>query len=140
MYWKGKIQPGVSKALVSQVDFYKTMARLVNAKVQSNEAVDSEDQLHTWLGKNQNGRTWLFEESYTFSLRKNGWKFITPVEGTVPAWFANKKVESGLSNVVQLYNLEQDPSEQKNVAEQYPALVKEFQQQLKIIRQPPNKK
>jgi hypothetical protein len=82
----------------------------------------------------------LFEESYTFSLRKNSWKFITPVEGTVPAWFANKKVESGLSNVVQLYNLEQDPSEQKNVAEQYPALVKEFQQQLRIIRQPPNKK
>ncbi|MEJ8819488.1 sulfatase family protein [Lacibacter sp. H407] len=140
MYWKGKIQPGVSKALVSQVDFYKTMAKLVNAKVQSNEAADSEDQLNTWLGKNQKGRTWLFEESYTFSLRKNSWKFITPVEGTVPAWFANKKVESGLSNVVQLYNLEQDPSEQKNVAEQYPALVKEFQQQLRIIRQPPNKK
>jgi arylsulfatase A len=53
MYWKGKIQPGVSKALVSQVDFYKTMAKLVNAKVQSNEAADSEDQLNTWLGKNQ---------------------------------------------------------------------------------------
>ncbi len=137
MYWKGKIKPTVSNALVSQVDFYKTIAKLVNIKMKPNEAVDSEDHLNTWLGKNLKGRTWLFEESYTFSLRKNNWKFITPVEGTVPVWFANKKVESGLSKTVQLYNLSKDPSEQKNIAAQYPALVKEFQDKLKLIRQLP---
>lgn len=137
IYWKGKIKPGESNALISQVDFYKTMAKLINAKVKSNEAIDSEDQLNTWLGKTSKGRTWLFEESYTFSLRKNNWKFIATVEGTVPAWFANKKVESGLSNIVQLYNLETDPSEQKNISEQYPALVQEFQKQLSLIRRSP---
>jgi len=135
MYWKVEIKPTVSNALISQVDLYKTMAALINAKVNSNEAMDSENHLSTWLGKNKKGRTWLFEESYTFALRKNNWKFITPVEGTVPAWFANKKVESGLSKVVQLYNLEKDPSEQKNIAAQYPALVKEFENKLKAIRQ-----
>jgi arylsulfatase A-like enzyme len=137
MYWKGKIKPSVSNALVSQVDFYKTIAKLVNAKVNSNEAADSENQLNTWLGKTKKGRSWMLEESYTLSLRKNNWKFIAPVEGTVPAWFANKKVESGLSKTVQLYNLSKDPAEQKNVADQYPALVKEFQAKLKLIRQMP---
>lgn len=140
MYWKGKIKPTISNALVSQVDFYKTIAKLINVNVETEVAVDSEDQLNTWLGKNKNGRTWLFEESYTFSLRKHNWKFITPVEGTVPAWFANKRVESGLSKTVQLYNLDQDPAEQKNVAIQFPNLVQEFQNKLKQIRQTPKKK
>lgn len=135
VYWKGKVQPSVSNALVSQIDFYKTIAKLTNVKTSINEAADSEDHLSTWLGKNKKGRTWLFEESYTFSLRKNNWKFIAPVEGTVPAWFANKKVESGLSKIVQLYNLSKDPSEQKNVADQNPALVKEFEEKLNSIRQ-----
>nr|WP_294906216.1 arylsulfatase [uncultured Lacibacter sp.] len=135
MYWKGKIKPTVSKALVSQVDFYKTIAALINAKLQSNEATDSENHLAAWLGQTKKGRTWLLEESYSFSLRKNNWKFIAITEGTVPTWFSNKKVESGLSNEVQLYNLDEDPSEQKNLAKQYPALITEFQQQLRHIRQ-----
>ncbi|TAD86372.1 MAG: arylsulfatase [Bacteroidetes bacterium] len=140
MYWKGKIKPAVSSALVSQIDFYKTVAKLIKADVKTNEASDSENQLKTWLGKSRTGRTWLLEESYTLSLRKNNWKFIATVEGTVPAWFANKKVESGLSKNVQLYNLEQDPAEQKNVADLYPALVKEFQDKMTAIRQSPQKK
>ncbi|MFY7839678.1 MAG: sulfatase family protein [Lacibacter sp.] len=135
LYWKGKIKPAVSNALVSQVDFYKTIAALIHAKLQSNEAPDSENHLVTWLGQTKKGRTWLLEESYTFSLRKNNWKFIATVEGTVPGWFSNKKVESGLSDHVQLYNLDEDPSEQKNLAKQYPALIQEFQQQLNHIRQ-----
>ncbi|HLP37681.1 arylsulfatase [Lacibacter sp.] len=135
IYWKGKIKPTVSKALVSQVDFYKTVAALINAKLQDNEATDSENQLAAWLGKTNKGRIWMLEESYTFSLRKNNWKFIAAVEGTVPGWFRNKKVESGLSSEVQLYNLDKDPSEQKNLAKQYPSMIQEFQQQLNQIRQ-----
>jgi arylsulfatase A len=137
MYWKGKIKPTVSSALVSQVDFYKTMATLIKANVQVKDAVDSENQLNTWLGKNKIGRTWLFEESYTFSLRKNNWKFIAPVEGNVPAWFANKKVESGLSKTIQLFNLTTDAAEQINVATQYPELIEEFKLQLIKIKQKP---
>lgn len=140
VYWKGKIKSSVSNALFSQIDFYKTMAKLINAKVNNNDAIDSKNQLDAWLGKSQKGREWLLEESYTFSLRKNNWKFIATVEGTVPSWFANKKVESGLSNAVQLYNLSNDPSEKINVAEKYPVLVNEFQNQLRLIRQSPKSK
>lgn len=134
MYWKGKIKQSVSNALVSQVDFYKSIAKLINAKVETDAAIDSEDHLNTWLGKTQKGRVWMLEESYTLSLRKNNWKFIATVEGKVPDWFANKKVESGLSKTVQLFNLSKDPAEQQNVAKQYPALVKEFQDQLELIK------
>lgn len=134
MYWKGKIKQSVSNALVSQVDFYKSIAKLINAKVETDAAIDSEDHLNTWLGKTQKGRVWMLEESYTLSLRKNNWKFIATVEGKVPDWFANKKVESGLSKTVQLFNLSKDPAEQQNVAKQYRALVKEFQDQLELIK------
>lgn len=130
VYWKGKVKPMVSNALVSQVDFFKTMAALINYKPLKQEAYDSENQLHTWLGKSVKGRTWLLEESYTLSLRKSNWKYIAPVQNNQPAWFKNKKIESGLSAEVQLYNLQIDAAEKKNIATQYPALVKEFEEQL----------
>jgi arylsulfatase A len=133
LYWQGKIQPSVSPALFSQIDFYKTMAKLVKGKVDTGQAIDSEDHLETWLGTSLSGRTWMLEESYTLSLRKKNWKFIATVKGQVPSWFANKNVESGLSNQPQLYNLETDPSEQLNVALSFPDLIKEFQEQLNSI-------
>lgn len=133
--WKGKIKPGVSNSIISQIDFYKTMAQLINASLTNNEAPDSEGHLNAWLGRTQKGRTWLLEESYTFSLRKNNWKFIAPMEEKVPSWFRNKNIESGLSDSAQLYNLELDPSEKLNVAAKYPDLVEEFKTKLKLIRQ-----
>ncbi|MBT4410420.1 MAG: arylsulfatase, partial [Bacteroidetes bacterium] len=61
-------------------------------------------------------------------------KYIEPVKSDPPAWFANKRIESGLSKEVQLYNLENDSGEQKNVALKYPEKVKEMQQMLIEIR------
>ena len=134
VYWPGEIKTGVSNALVTQVDLYASLAKLVGQEIPNGDAPDSFDMLSTWLGRSTNGRKVMLEEAFTIAVRDGNWKYIEPVKSDPPAWFANKRIESGLSNEVQLFNLENDPGEQKNVALKYPEKVKEMQQMLIEIR------
>lgn len=135
-YWPGNIQPGESDALISQVDYYASLAALTKRDLAADEAIDSQNLLNTLTSSDADGRTLMIEEAYTLSLRKNSWKYIAPFEGEeLPGWMANKQVESGLSFEPQLYNLSEDLGEQNDVAEQYPELVEELQNQLEVIKQ-----
>ncbi len=131
--WKGKIKHGNSKAVVSQVDFYNTMAALIHYSTANNEATDSENQLQAWIGKSQKGRKWLLEESYTFSVRKRNWKYIQPLQSGTPSWLKNKKVATGLMPQQQLFNLKNDISEQHNLAMAKPRTVNELKELLSSI-------
>jgi arylsulfatase A-like enzyme len=127
--WPRKIKPGKSGALISQVDFYRSLASLLGITVDEKEAIDSEDHSQALLGKSSTARTWMLEESYTMSALKGNWKYIAPIPENkkVPSFMANKGVESGLGRLPQLYDLATDPGEQKNLAETNPALVGELQ-------------
>ncbi|HET8828439.1 MAG TPA: sulfatase-like hydrolase/transferase, partial [Pelobium sp.] len=139
-YWPSKIKPGVSKALFSQVDIYHSLSKLVGVELNENEAVDSFNALPVLLGKQKKGgREVMLEESFTLALRSGDWKYIHPVSMATPAWLINKKVESGLSKDVQLYNLKKDISEMNNVAAQYPEKVKEMQTLLANIKKSPTR-
>lgn len=134
VYWKGKVEPKRSGALVSHVDLYASLAKLVGTSLKSGEAPDSQSQLEVWLGKTEQGRTFLLEESYTFSLRKGPWKYVAPMEKEGPAWLRNKKIETGLRRSPALYNLQSDPLEQKDVSAQQPTLLNQLQAVLERIR------
>ncbi|HYX07979.1 MAG TPA: arylsulfatase [Bacteroidales bacterium] len=134
VYWPGHVKSGVSNALLSQVDLYASLAKLVGLKVKSGDAPDSNDLLDTWLGKSQKGRDIMLEEAYTFGLRMNDWKYIAPVENTPPDWLKNKDIESGLKNEAQLYNLKTDVVESKNVAQENPGVLKEMEKTLEEIK------
>jgi arylsulfatase A-like enzyme len=112
--WPGAIQPGVSAALCSQVDLLASLAALTGQRLPAGAARDSHNMLDAWLGKSKQGRTFMLEESYTLSLRKDTWKYIAPQEQAVPEWLKNKKIEPGLERVPQLYDLQQDPREAHN--------------------------
>ena len=140
VYWPGKVKAGVSDALVSQVDLFASLARLAGLPLQPADAPDSYDMLDTWLGNGAQGRRHMLEEAYTMAVRQGEWKYITPQEKPTPAWMKNKKLESGLSTEPQLYNLKSDIGEERNVAAQYPAQVKELQALLRAIRQTPTRK
>jgi arylsulfatase A-like enzyme len=133
VYWPGTVKHGTSQALLTQVDWYASLANLVGQQVAPGDAPDSEDHLDAWLGRSGKGREYMLEEAYTFSLRKGDWKYIKPQKGTTPDWMKNKKVESGLSNEIQLYNLKEDLREEKNVAAEHPEIVKEIAQKLESI-------
>lgn len=76
-YWPGKIAAQVNDALVSQIDIYASLAKLVGVELTADEAQDSQQQLAVWLGQSSQGRTDLVEESLgNGSLRVANWKYI----------------------------------------------------------------
>ncbi|SDG13301.1 sulfatase-like hydrolase/transferase [Chitinophaga filiformis] len=133
-YWPGTIKPGVSAALCSQVDLLASLAALTGRQLPAGAAQDSRNELDVWLGRLKQGRQYLLEESYTLSLRKGTWKYIAPQEQPVPEWLKNKKIEPGLEQVPQLYDLQRDPREAHNVADQHPEIVKALKAELEKIK------
>ena len=125
VYWPGTALPKESSALISQMDIYASIAKLVGVELAANEAVDSAELLDVLLGKSELGRNYLVEESVgTLSLRANQWKYIAPFQGDkYPGWLKNKGIESGLDFEPQLYNLTDDISESINVAGEHSDLV-----------------
>ncbi len=135
--WQGKIKPQKSDALVSQIDFYRSFADMLGISLAENEAIDSENQLDALTGKSATGREWLLEESYSFSARQGNWKYIAPIPETkkIPAFMANKGVESGVGRMHQLYDLTKDAGEQMNLADSMPQLVEKMQAYINDIVQ-----
>jgi arylsulfatase A-like enzyme len=133
-YWPGTIKPGTSDAVWSQVDLFASLADLTDQQLSPGTGPDSENMLDVLLGKSEKGREYLLEESYTLSLRKDDWKYISPVENPTPVWLKRKRIESGLLPVPQLYNLKSDPGEKNNVAQSYPGIVSKLEQKLKMIK------
>ncbi|SDG70565.1 sulfatase-like hydrolase/transferase [Winogradskyella thalassocola] len=133
VHWPKEVEPGTSDALLSQVDLYRSIAKLVNQKVEKGAAPDSKDYLKSWLGKSKNGREFLLEEAYTFGLRMGKWKYIKPKNEDVPRWIAQKFVDPGFRKEVQLFNLDEDPLETNNVYKAFPEIVKQMGKQLEKI-------
>jgi arylsulfatase A len=131
--WAGHAKPGVSSAMLSQVDLYTSLAKLVGQTVKSGEAPDSEDHLDAWLGKTPKGRNLMLEEAFTQGLRMGDWKYIRPQSGTTPDWLKNKLIETGLSDEPQLYNLIIDRSENNNVASDKPEILRTMEMKLDSI-------
>ncbi|KAA9041904.1 sulfatase-like hydrolase/transferase [Ginsengibacter hankyongi] len=135
-YWPNEIHPGESDALISQVDIYASLAQLVGEQVDHHKAApDSKDFLPVLLGKSKEGRKQMIEEAFTLSLRSGEWKYIDPVKAKTPDWLKNKDVPTGLQSTPQLYNLEKDPGENYNLADQYPREVKELSEKLNELMQ-----
>jgi arylsulfatase A len=133
-YWPGKIKPGLSNALFSQIDLLASLAALAGVQLPADGGPDSENNLPVLLGQSGKNSNYMLEEAFTLALRKNNWKYIAPQEKDTPGWLQNKKIETALMQVPQLYNLTDDPTEQHNIAGQHPELVKEFQAELNRIR------
>jgi arylsulfatase A-like enzyme len=133
--WPGHINPGISNALISQVDFLATFATLTGAKAPGNAALDSNALLPVLLGQSQTGRQYLIEQASALSLREGVWKYIPPSEG--PAVVANVGIETGNSPEPQLYDLAADPGERRNLASANPDRVRTMSGMLDRIRKAP---
>jgi arylsulfatase A-like enzyme len=129
-YWKGKIQPGVSGALISQVDFLSSLAVLAGSKLSSK---DGENHLDALLGKSNQGRENIILEATTrTALRSGDWVMIPPYKG--PAVNAIKNMETGNSDEYQLYNVKTDIGQQNNLAKTNPEKLAEMIKIFESIR------
>ena len=129
-YWKGTIEPRVSDAIVCQLDFLASFAKLAGQQV---EGTDSQNHLDVFLGKSQKGRDALVLEasSRTF-LREGDWVMIPPYGGAAVNPHVN--IELGNSDVYQLYNLKEDIGEQTNLAESDPEKLEEMKKRYAALR------
>jgi len=129
-YWKGKINPGVSDAMVSQLDLFSSLATLVDS---DDKTVDSKELLDLFLGKSDNGREDLIIEATSrTAFRKGNWVLIPPYEG--PAVAKEVKIELGNFNSYQLHNLKDDIGQQNNLAKTNPDKLKEMIAAYEAIR------
>ena len=96
------------------------------------DALDSVDVLAALLGTSAAGRDHLVEHAGVLSLRQGQWKLIEPGRG--PRVLANTNTETGQASTTQLYNLEQDLGETKNVATERPDRVQAMHTLLDAVR------
>lgn len=128
-YWKGKIIPQVSDQLVSQIDFLNSIASLIGSDIRSKDGVD----LSTVLFQNNGeGRSELVTEAMTRTAYRNqNWVLIPPYPG--PKSNMNVGVELGNDSEYQLYNLDKDLPQQKNLAQSNPQKLKEMIEGYQLI-------
>ena len=127
--WPGHARPGVSGALVCQVDLLASLAALVHSPVR---AEDSQNLLPMLLGQSERGRANLvLEASGRLALRAGRWLYIPPYPGK--PLNAEVNIETGLSPAPQLYDLTRDPGQRHNLATTDPARLAELQRQLRQL-------
>jgi len=131
--WPGRVKPGVSEAIVSQVDFPASFAAIVGQSLAVDDAPDSFNVLPALLGDSPEGRDHVVEHGNGgLALRAGSWKYIEPAKG--PQVNANTNTETGNDPEPQLYELGADLGERTNLAAQKPGKVQELQSQLNELR------
>jgi arylsulfatase A-like enzyme len=128
--WKGTIDPGVSDALVCQIDFTASFAAMTK---QENKTIDSENILDALLGISNYGRDNLvLGQNNITAFRQGDWVLIPPHQG--PKIFGFVNIESGRDSIYQLYNIKDDEGQQDNLADKDPDKAKEMEKELERIK------
>lgn len=141
--WPGKIQAGsVSEALISQVDIMATLEAAATADRAANARGDSLNMLPVWLGESESVRAEVVHNTNAkhYAIRQGDWVLINARTG---GYSGNRSIEflkkrgyapdDGLP--VKLYNLENDLTQHKNLAQEFPEKVKSMKSLLERIRQ-----
>ena len=129
-YWKGKIKPGVSDSMVSQLDLLSSLAQLVGSEVTT---ADSLPLLELLMGQSDEGRDEMVIEATSRTAFKRGdWVMIPPYEG--PAVNDKVQIELGNDSDFQLYNLTEDIEQQNNLAALKPDKLQEMLKAFEAIR------
>ena len=116
--WPARIQPGESAVPISQIDFMASFAKLLDIELAADEAIDSRDSLAVLLGDDKERRGYLIEEAKGLALRHGDWKYIEAKQGKDP----NRQPPFEAA----LFNLESDPSETTNLADQHPERMEDM--------------
>ncbi len=137
VHWPGKVATGRSSALFSQVDLLASFAALYDVQYDHQMAKDSEPLLDVLLGKSETGRKGLVQEAIQNVLSyvsSDGFKYIPAHQGpSIVPW--GTEIETGFLPEGQLFNLNDDPAETTNLANQNPQKVQELDSALKLVKE-----
>jgi arylsulfatase A len=140
--WPKRIAKGkVSNALLSQVDLLASFCELVGAKMPEDKFFDSKNLLPALLGESNTGNEYIVQQSSDgLGLRMGKWKYIEPNQRS--AWGYNRH-NMGEKNAMHLdvlgeneylFDLDADPKETTNLADQYPEVLAQMRQKLINIK------
>lgn len=127
-------KPQTSDVLVSQIDWFASLASLIDVRLPKGSAPDSYNRLGNLLGTDGEDRPWVIEQAAnkSLSVRTKKWKLIEGTDG--PAMIPwGPKIETGYKSLPQLYKMEQ-VGELTDIAEQYPTIVFELERLLRKAR------
>jgi hypothetical protein len=133
--WPGKVEPGSSSAqIICLTDLLATTAAIVGDTLQSKAGVDSYNLLPALLdGQIEQIREATVHHSIngSFAIRKGKWKLINcPGSGGWSMPVPGSPEEAGLPPI-QLYDLDSDVGETRNLVNEYPEVSSELMQLLK---------
>jgi arylsulfatase A-like enzyme len=136
--WPGHTPAGTSSdELVELTDLLATCAAITGQKLPTGAGEDSVNILPALLGKDSNKplRDYAIHHSLWghFSVRQGPWKMV-PKRGSGGFTRAREIEPKPGEPTGQLYNLEQDPSETKNVWNEHPEVVARLSKILKKVQ------
>ena len=127
--WPKKVPAGItSRAIFATIDFLPTFARLAGYRIPDDRVIHGVDQTGLLFGKDPKGKrtTYFFSEVQRSNdrtgVRRGRWKLLLPGKQIKKHRFL-KDFGSGQ---VELFDLEADIGEKKNLAEKYPEIVEEL--------------
>lgn len=130
VYWKGKIEPKVSSALICQVDLLSSISSYLGSDVRTS---DSQDLLDVLFGRSLEGRENLvIEATSRTAFRQGDWLMIPPYKGVEIN--TNVNIELGNSQDYQLFDLKKDIGQQKNLALDEPEKLRQMIKDFEKIR------
>ena len=119
----GQIRPGVTHAVISQADLLASFASMLGVEI---PACDSENMFDALVGKDGFGRDFLYAESPAGGrvLREGKWLSIEPSDES--PFDIMTQTETAASRDPQLYNLDYDIGEVKNLADRHPDIIEKM--------------
>lgn len=129
--WPLRVQPGVSDALVSQVDFIASFADLLEVELPETEARDSQNSIDAILGADDVGLPFFLSQSRSLAIREGDWKFVAEVAPKYrQGWMSQYAPKED-----QLFDLSKDPGETINVIDEFPELASSMRAKIKRARE-----
>lgn len=135
IFWgPGKVPAGkVSAEMMSTLDLLPTFAQLAGGSVPTDRTIDGFDQSALLLGRTEKGSRNIFHfhvKGELQAVRKGKWKVVLPNPTMRYAY-----VKDPERTQPELYDLENDISEQKDVAAEFPEILNEM---LELAKEGPN--
>lgn len=131
--WPATVKAGTtSDEIICLNDFMATCSEITGRELKDHEGEDSVSFLSALKGeKIETQRKGIVHHSFTgkFAYRSGKWKIIF-VKGSGGLEHGYTKTEMKDQPIGQLYDMEADPSETKNLYEQHPEIVEELTAQL----------
>lgn len=136
--WPGRIKPGqTSDAMISQVDFPRSFAKIAGKEAPAGAFPDSQDITAALLGESPTGRDHVILHAKGLALRDGNWKFIPAGKGQTVN--KNTDTETGVAPQGRLFDLSKDPGETINLAAKNPEVMQRLSARLAAIRKTPEK-